>query len=530
MKRPRRAAELLWRSALLRAGVVAGLFAGQLVLLFSGAGTWALVLVVVPAVAAGLFFGPLGGLLMGIAGVGVDALYLLVFPQDTLAEFLGSYIAGGGVTLAVGVLVGVASRLNHGLRREVERRVRLERDLRASNMAAQAANAAKSSFLTNVSHELRTPLNGIIGLASHLKSEVTNPEHKALLAEILGGAESLHEMVNGIISFSRIEAGKHELRSERFAVRHVVESATAREFSRLPGTPVEARILIDPEVPETVVGDPAVLSDILAQLVSNAVKYTHVGTVSLHVSRHGDGNRRRPPRESPQVDDTASVCLLFQIIDTGIGMSEETRSNLFDPFSQGENTYSKRYRGTGLGLALTRLLVGLLRGRIWVESREGEGSTFSFTAEFALANGPEDGLGPSVPSLRIAAVSTDTELVGQLRAQLGVAGHEFRHVGTLADALALAREGTTDLFVIDDSLEEATATELAAVLGDRGAGRGARAVMVGVAPENRSPEPDAPAIDGVDEIVTKPLKAGELQRALSRAVFENRAIVRPPRS
>lgn len=236
---------------------------------------------------------------------------------------------------------------------------------------AEAANRAKSNFLANMSHEIRTPLNGIIGMIElTLMSEELNGEYKENLIIAKNSAYSLINIVNEILDFSKSEAGKMELKQGNFSLKEIIYKIlkiysydTTRKGITLECNSFE-------QIPEFLYGDSGKLQQILNNLISNAIKFTKKGVITLNIEEN--------------FRDDKDIILQFSIKDTGIGIKEEDMNQLFRSFSQLNNSYSREYSGTGLGLALSKQLVGMLGGEIWAESIKDEGSIFSFTANFKI--------------------------------------------------------------------------------------------------------------------------------------------------
>ncbi len=258
-----------------------------------------------------------------------------------------------------------AEQANHQLEQAVERANMLA-------VEAQIADLAKSEFLANVSHEIRTPLNGIIGMTGLLLEESLTDGQKELAGTIRSCSDELLEVINDILDFSKVEVNALDLNITEFDLHDNAHDIVKAFQQRASEKDIEVTCEIDPKVPRHICADPGRIRQVLGHLLSNAVKFTETGSVHTRI-------------QVDELDDQRAV-LRFAVKDTGIGIDPERIQELFEPFSQADPSSTRSRRGTGLGLSICRHIVQLMKGRISGDSQPGEGSTFWFTVEVALAD------------------------------------------------------------------------------------------------------------------------------------------------
>ena len=251
--------------------------------------------------------------------------------------------------------------------RNVTERRRVEKELNRARLAAEAATRAKSEFLANMSHEIRTPMNSIIGFGHLMQSADLDPAHREYLNKMMSSADSLLSIIGDILDFSKIEAGKFVLEDVEFQLDHVLEKICNMVAVKAEFKGIDFVLSVEPEVPLFLRGDPLRLEQVLTNLVNNAVKFTEKGEVNLIVSCEDNC--------------TGKAQIKFIVRDSGIGLSSEEITMLFNSFTQADASTTRKYGGTGLGLAIARSLVELMGGTVNVESQPGVGSSFYFTVQ-----------------------------------------------------------------------------------------------------------------------------------------------------
>ncbi|HSD57525.1 MAG TPA: PAS domain S-box protein, partial [Methanotrichaceae archaeon] len=338
--------------------------------------------------------------------------------------------------------------VNEELRIEIDEHEKTEKELLRSKEEAEAAVKAKSLFLANMSHELRTPMNAVIGFTGLLLDEPLTPEQKDYLVSIRNSGNALLALISDLLDFSRIERENVEMEDQPFDLRRCAEEALDLVAGEASKKNLDLVYSIDRDMPEAITGDPARLRQVLVNLLGNAVKYTDEGEAVLSVS-------------SKEQDE-----ILFEIRDTGIGIPEDKVNILFQPFSRVDESFSSGYEGAGLGLAISKKLVEMMGGKIWVESEAGKGSTFFFTIKTKAVPGKPKAIPTSIqPKLEGKHVL----IVDDNKTNRLILGKQLHSWGILPvvepssqDALALIKGGAPfDVAILDMMMPEMDGVALA---------------------------------------------------------------------
>jgi signal transduction histidine kinase/CheY-like chemotaxis protein/HPt (histidine-containing phosphotransfer) domain-containing protein len=432
------------------------------------------------------------------------------FAPDAMEPYLASRNIIIGLSVAANLLILLLTITAIVNRKNLEKMIQARtQELMSAKDDALAASHSKAEFLANMSHEIRTPLNAILGLAHIALASKPELKQRIYLEKMRDSGEHLLQIINDILSFSRMEAGKLTLDHSELSIAQLVDKTVDLVWEKAAEKGLQVNVDIDPHIPKSLLGDSLRLGQILINFCANAVKFTDHGSISIRVTKVRDWQDR--------------VELLFEVEDTGIGIDAEKLQNLFQPFQQVDSSSTRRFEGTGLGLSICKKLADLMQARIDVKTTAGRGSCFRLhiqleknTRATSTTSRLTDVRPKNVEPINCNVLVVEDNLLNQeiILSLLEYMGATAVCVGSGADAIAIIQRQVFDVVLMDIQLPGMDGVETTARIRELPEGK--QLPIIAVTANALPGDKEAYFAAGMDDYLSKPIAPAQLHRALEK--------------